>query len=205
MSTDLEEPRRGRPRDPAADDRIRQAAAQLLLEHGVDGTTVDAVAERAGVGKATVYRRWASKDDLALAAIETLLLREVQVPDTGSLRGDLTQVYRDLLTLASGAEGHAFFRLAAAEAVRDPRIAALYRESLGRRLELCAPIFDRAVERGELDAGADRQLMFDWPAGVIVLRVLIGSPLPNLEDAATLAEATLRGFARSSAVGGAAG
>ena len=47
--------------------------------------------------------------------------------------------------------------------------------------------------------------MFDWPAGVIVLRVLIGSPLPDPEDAPTLADATLRGFARSSATGGAAG
>lgn len=189
------EPRRGRPRDPDADVRIREAAASLLLERGVDGMTVDAVAERAGVGKATVYRRWSSKDSLALAAVEALLGLEVRVPDTGSLLGDLTEVYEDLLRLAGDDEGRAFFRLAAAEAGRDPRVGELYRISLANRLEVSGVIFDRAIARGELASDVDRQLVFDWPAGVIIMRILTNVPVPGVDEAAALARATIHGFA----------
>ncbi|RIQ26081.1 TetR/AcrR family transcriptional regulator [Jiangella rhizosphaerae] len=188
------EPRRGRPRDPEADRRIQEAAAGLLLERGIDGMTVDAVAERAGVGKATLYRRWASKDELALAAAEALFGLEVRVPDTGTLLGDLTEVYTDLLRLAGSAEGRAFFQRAATEAGRDPRIGELYRLSLAHRLAEVDAIFDRAIARGELPPDVDRQLMFDWPAGVIIMRILTGVPLPGVDEAATLARATIYGF-----------
>jgi AcrR family transcriptional regulator len=188
--------RRGRPRDPGAGTRIRDAAVSLLLEHGVAGMTIDAVAERAGVGKATVYRRWASKDELALAAIEAMLTDEVRVPDTGSLLGDLTVLYEDLLRLASeGPQGLGFFRTAAAEAARDQRIADLYRVSTERRRERCNVVLDRAVRRGELSPDADRALIFDWPTGLVLMRVLSNMPLPTAAEAATLAYATLHGFA----------
>ncbi|SDS64730.1 TetR/AcrR family transcriptional regulator [Jiangella sp. DSM 45060] len=188
------EPRRGRPRDPEADRRIREAAAGLLLERGVDGMTVDAVAERAGVGKATLYRRWASKDDLALAAAETLFELEVRVPDTGSLHGDLAEIYTDILTLAGSDDGLAFFRLAVKEAARDPRVAELYRASLATRLAGSSAVFDRAIARGELPPDVDRQLVFDWFTGMIVLRILTGVALPRPEDAEALARTTIYGF-----------
>lgn len=192
--SDADEPRRGRPRDPEAEHRIRAAAAGLLLEHGIDGMTIDAVAERAGVGKATLYRRWSSKDELVLAAAETLFELEVRVPDTGTLVGDLTEVYADLLRLAGSDEGRAFFRMAASEAGRDPRMGELYRVSLAARLDEVGALFDRAIARGELPPDADRKLMFDWPAGVIVMRILTDTPLPPVDDAAALARATVYGF-----------
>lgn len=191
-----DEPRRGRPRDPDADQRILDAAVRLLLDRGAQAMTVDAVAELAGVGKATVYRRWPSKDDLAFAAVEGLFTQEVRVPDTGSLLGDITDVYRDLLRLASGPDGDAFFRTAAVEAGRDNRIRDLYRISLANRLEVSNVIFDRAIDRGELDPDVDRQLFFDWPAGVLLLRILTGVPVPGVEEAGELARVTLYGFAR---------
>lgn len=190
------EPRRGRPRDPAADQRILAAAVRQLLDRGAQAMTVDAVAEAAGVGKATVYRRWASKDDLAYAAVAALLDQEVHVPDTGSLLGDMTEVYRDLLMLARRPDGEAFFRTAAAEAARDPRIAELYRVSLANRLKTSNIIFDRAVERGELAPDVDRQMFFDWPAGILMFRILVAVPLPHPDEAEKLARLTLYGFAR---------
>lgn len=191
----MNEIRPGRPRDPGVDDRIRGAAAELLLERGMDGTTVDAVAERAGVGKASVYRRWSGKDELALAAFDALVEREVPQPDTGSFEADLTQIIADLLELASGPGGESFFRLAAAESARDPRIADIYRRSLASRLEHCAGTFDRAIERGELHPDVDRQTMFDWPLGLILVRVLIGSGPPAVSEANWLARATIEGMA----------
>ena len=86
-------PRRGRPRDPDAEPRIREYALKLLLERGFDGMTVDDVAEAAGVGKATIYRRWASKELLANDAMAQLFDLEIPDADTGSIAGDLRQVY----------------------------------------------------------------------------------------------------------------
>jgi AcrR family transcriptional regulator len=64
-----ETPRRGRPRSERASDAIFDAAAELLLEHGLDAVSMDAVAERAGVSKATIYRWWPTKETLALDAL----------------------------------------------------------------------------------------------------------------------------------------
>ena len=78
----------GRPRDPALDAAILNAAQDLLIEHGYTETTVEAVARAAGTGKAAVYRRWPAKTDLVIAAVRALQSPPV-VPDTGTLRGDL--------------------------------------------------------------------------------------------------------------------
>lgn len=190
-----EEPRRGRPRDPEADHRIMGAAVRLLLERGADAMTVDDVAEAAGVGKATVYRRWATKDELAYAAVSELIDIEVLVPDTGSLLDDITEIYRALFEMANRPDGEAFFRAAAAEAARDPRIAELYRSSLANRLRTSNIIFDRAIARGELSPDVDRQMFFDWPAGIMMLRILTRAPMPHPDEAHELARLTLYGFA----------
>src|SRR6187551_908193 len=85
--------KRGRPRDPEADGRILAAASALILMRGFESMTVDEVASSAGVGKATVYRRWSRKEDLAVAAMEQLYRDEVPTADTGSIRGDLRAMF----------------------------------------------------------------------------------------------------------------
>src|SRR5580704_702465 len=82
--------RRGRPRDRAVDQRVLSAAWGLLHAGGYPALNVDDVAERAGVAKTTLYRRWPTKDHLAIAAAAQIL-GEVPIPDTGNLRGDLTE------------------------------------------------------------------------------------------------------------------
>src|SRR6478735_9683731 len=119
---DVQERRgRGRPRDPGTDERITAAAAELMLQRGFDRTTVDDVAAKAGVGKATVYRRWPSKEDLAVAAMETLYTAEMPEPDTGSIRDDLTASYRAALEFVNTPAGAAYIRTSIAESVRDDR------------------------------------------------------------------------------------
>ncbi|TWD72437.1 TetR family transcriptional regulator [Kribbella amoyensis] len=190
---DGERPRRGRPRDPDAEPRIRRYAVRLLLERGFDGMTVDDVAEAAGVGKATIYRRWASKEELANDAMAELFDIEIPDADTGSIGGDLRQVYRDALAFVSAKEGIALIRLAVTEATRDPQIAGLYRSFLDRRIELTRAALDRARERGEpVRATADPVLMVQWLAGLLIVRTLTGDPMPAVEDADHLAEMTLR-------------
>ncbi len=186
--------RRGRPRDPDADARIRHAAAQLLLERGFDRMTVDEVAEHAGVAKATVYRRYPSKEDLAVDALETLFEVEIPVPDTGSLRGDLERVYADAVAFASSPAGAAFMRLAVVEACRDPRVAALYRRMIDNRQECAAVIFERARARGELRVDVDPTTVVHWLSGMLVLRMIMNAPLPTPAEISELVDVLLRGI-----------
>jgi AcrR family transcriptional regulator len=184
---------RGRPRDPGTDLRIRRAAAELLLERGFDKTTVDEVAARAGVGKATVYRRWASKEDLAVAAMESLYEAEFPAPDTGSIISDLTESYRAVLTFVNSPEGEGFLRVSIAESVRDERIALLYRQSILRREEQARDAFARAIQRGEVRPDADIDSAVEWLGGTITVRAVQGRPLPTVDDVTRLVGFTLRG------------
>src|SRR6266516_2076826 len=174
--------RRGRPRDPDAEPRIRQYAVQLLLERGFDGMTVDDVAEAAGVGKATIYRRWASKEQLANDAMADLFDLEIPDADTGSIAEDLRQVYRYALTFVNSERGLALIRLAVSEANRDARSAAIYRTFLERRIALTRDAVERARARGEsIRSSADPVLMVEWLAGVFIIRALTGQPMPAPE------------------------
>src|ERR671929_840669 len=91
--------RGGRPRDPSRDSVIRAAILRLLAEVGYSALTMDAVAAEAGVGKATIYRRWRTKQDLVVDTISDLNREEATPPDSGSLEGDLRQMLRQLVSV----------------------------------------------------------------------------------------------------------
>src|SRR3954454_2553310 len=99
--------RGGRPRDPSRDGVIRAAILRLLAEVGYGALTMDAVASEAGVGKATIYRRWRTKQDLVVDTISDLNRAEATTPDTGSLEGDLRLVMRSMVSMVSGPTGAA--------------------------------------------------------------------------------------------------
>ncbi|TCM41127.1 TetR/AcrR family transcriptional regulator [Kribbella sp. VKM Ac-2568] len=188
-----ERPRRGRPRDPEAEPRIRRYAVQLLLERGFDGMTVDDVAEAAGVGKATIYRRWASKELLANDAMAQMFDIEIPDADTGSIAGDLRQVYRDALIFVNSKEGISLIRLAVSEMNRDEQFTVFYRSFLQRRIALTAAALERARRRGEpIRASADPVLMVQWLAGVLIVRALTGEKMPSVDDADHLVAMTMR-------------
>jgi len=188
--------RRGRPRDPETDRRILAAAADLLLHRGFDRMTVDDVAARAGVGKATVYRRWASKEDLAVAAMEKLFSVELPQIDSGSIVEDLTHSYRATLAFVNSPEGSAFLRMSVAEAIRDERIAALYRASSERTEAEATRMYERAVDRGEVRPDLDIPAAVHTLIGILVYRTISGRALPTMADLDGLVELTLRGVHR---------
>src|ERR1700754_1243802 len=111
--------------------------------------TADDAADAAGVGKATIYRRWASKELLVNDAMADLFDMEIPDADTGSLAEDLRQVYLYALTFVNSPKGVALIRLAVSEATRDERSATIYREFLRRRIELTREALERARSRGE--------------------------------------------------------
>jgi AcrR family transcriptional regulator len=189
---------RGRPRDPATDEKITKAAADLMLMRGYDRTTVDDVADRAGVGKATVYRRWPSKEDLAVAAMETLYSAEMPEPDTGSIETDLAASYRAVLTFVNTPEGEAYLRTSIAESVRDDRIAALYRASTERREQASRVTFERAIARGEVRPDIDLDTAVQWLGGLLAVRAITNRPMPTLDDVDQLVAFTLHGVLQKS-------
>jgi AcrR family transcriptional regulator len=190
---------RGRPRDPQTDGRITAAAARLILQRGFDKTTVDDVAAAAGVGKATVYRRWPSKEDLAVAAMESLYAAEFPEPDTGSIRTDLAASYRGVLEFVNTPEGEAYLRMSIAESVRDPRIAALYKGATERRELTSRRTFERAIARGEVRPDIDVDAAVQWLGGLLAVRAITNRPMPAVDEVDRLVEFTLNGVADRSA------
>ena len=186
--------RAGRPRDAELDGRILDATLQLLAEHGYEHTTMDEVAHRAGVAKATVYRRYPSKESLAVDALKRMFELEFPVPDTGSFRRDLELVYADLLDFAATSQGQALIRLAVTESCRDPRVGGMYADWLRSREAACRAVFERAVERDEMRADVPRRLVFEWVPAMLVLRAVTGDAPVDPVGAAALVDLTLRGI-----------
>ncbi|WP_197417680.1 TetR/AcrR family transcriptional regulator [Mycobacterium sp. GA-2829] len=164
----------GRPRDPDVDQRALSAAVSIFGEDGWSGFTIDAVARRAGVGKASIYRRWPDKERLLTAALEVHMGHLADV-DTGSLRGDLIALARQLLGLYLGDAGRAAQRLAH-EAPATPVLSAQY-ESLRRsQLDAARRIVRRGISRGETSADTPVNLLLDCLAGGVMNHVMATPP-----------------------------
>jgi AcrR family transcriptional regulator len=174
-------PRRGRPRSETAHQAILEAVAGLLVERGLAAVSMDAVAERAGVSKATIYRWWRTKESLALDALYAEWASVPPARDTGSLRGDLLSLLRPWARLAAS---RPYGRVVAAlltEAQSDPLFAAEYRERFvePRRAQGRA-IFRRAIERGEIPASTKIEVALDLLYGPLYHRLLHGhAPLSD--------------------------
>ncbi|HEU5420268.1 MAG TPA: TetR/AcrR family transcriptional regulator [Streptosporangiaceae bacterium] len=156
MTTPAPEPARHRRRGQQLESALLEAAWDELVEVGFARLTMESVAARARTGIAVLYRRWANKDQLVLAAFEHYrLARPVEVPDTGSLRGDLL----GLLTAFSNARA-TFIAVAAAGAfsglLADTGLTpAQARDKIlgDQRVRSDQVIYQRAHERGEIDLG----------------------------------------------------
>jgi AcrR family transcriptional regulator len=166
-----ESKRPGRPRDARVEAVVRQAVRDALAEGGFGALTIDGVAARAGVGKATIYRRWRSKEELVRDALGELLQQEA-APDTGSLAGDLRVLIDGFVTDIHGVRGQLMPSLCG-EAQTDPDLAAILDSFSSRKHELMAEVFRRAKKRGEVRATVDPEIALDMLLGPIVFRKLI--------------------------------
>ncbi len=175
---DLAEPAepapRGRPRSVKAHAAILEAAAGLLLEYGLDAVSMDAVAARAGVSKATIYRWWPTKETLALDALYTEWSAAAPVPrDTNSLRGDLVELMAPWARLVTAQPYARVIAALLAKTRADPAFAAEYRQRIIEpRRDQAREIFHRAIERGEVQVGVDLEVALDLIYGPLYLRLL---------------------------------
>ena len=173
---------RGRPRSEKARKAILNAAAELLLARGLSAVSMDAVAERAGVSKATIYRWWPTKETLALDALYTEWDTTRPSPrDTGSLRGDLLAMMRPWARLATSRPYGRVLAALITEAQTDPVFAAVYRQRLLEpRRDQARAVFLRAIERGEIPADTKVEVALDLLYGSLYHRLLHGhAPLTD--------------------------
>jgi AcrR family transcriptional regulator len=171
-----ETPLRGRPRSEKARKAILDAAAELLLDRGLSAVSMDAVAERAGVSKATIYRWWPTKETLALDALYTEWDAVRTSPrDTDSLRGDLLALLRPWARLAGSRPYGRVIGALITKAQSDPEFAAEYRQHvIEPRRDQARAIFRRAIERGEIRADTKIEVALDLLYGALYHRMLHG-------------------------------
>jgi AcrR family transcriptional regulator len=169
--------RPGRPRDPELDGTILRATMALLCEQGFPGTTVEAVAERAGVGKATIYRRWATREDLLLAAGGEMGPCPGD-PDCGNLRDDLLVIVGGLVSMVTETPVGALLPATVDEAARNPEMRSRLDAFIDARRATVRTVLARAAARGELRDGLDHELVIDLLSGPVFTRILLtGAPL----------------------------
>ncbi|MEO1913013.1 MAG: TetR/AcrR family transcriptional regulator [Myxococcales bacterium] len=157
----------GRPRSEEAHQAILDATLELLVEVGFSGLTVEGVASRAGVGKATIYRRWASKIPLIVEAFGQL--PGFEDCDTGSLAEDLKQMLKRYLEVFNTTALSAVLPSLAGERFHNPELSVLFEPVSKNRRQPLLAAFDRARERGEIPSDIDIELAADLVVGPIAV------------------------------------
>jgi AcrR family transcriptional regulator len=184
----------GRPR-VAETDRAILAACLTLFERGGYGTLkMDDVAVEAGVTKATVYRRWPTKAALVVAAVSPLYQQSLELPDTGSLRGDLLIMVENTRTLLSGRSGRILKSLVF-EMSEHAELHEMLQAEIYRRRKLYQHVLTRSIGRGETRADVDQELVTELLIGPFWLRTLIFPAPISAELVAQIVDMVLRGVA----------
>jgi AcrR family transcriptional regulator len=150
--------RLGRKRDHTRDPEILAAALDVLAEEGYDGMTIDMVAARAKAGKATLYRRWASKGELVVDAVACMKREDLapdSLPDTGTLRGDLVAMIKPR-TVEEGEKKLQIMAGLVSVLSRSPELSgAIEQAIIAPRAEINRRLLQRSIDRGEADPDCD--------------------------------------------------
>ena len=160
----------GRPRDPGVDDRVAAAAVELFGETGWSGFSIEAVARRSGVGKASIYLRWHSKEELLVAALSQEISMFSQV-DTGAVRSDLVLLARQLLDRYLGPAGRASLRLGV-EPSQNPAIDQHFAALTQSQVLAARAIVRRGIARGELRPDVSVTLLLDTLCGGAMMHAM---------------------------------
>ena len=158
MTQLTDQPKLGRKRDLSRDAEILDAALEVLAETGYDGMTIDMVAARAKAGKATVYRRWASKGELVIEAVACMKQNDIsaeKLPDTGTLRGDLIAMVKPR-TIEDAQQKLRVMAGVMSLLGQSPELAEAAREAIVEpRMAVNRMFLRRAIDRGEISPDVD--------------------------------------------------
>ena len=197
MTESMSTVRRGRPRSEASKDAVLASAFEVLCDRGYADLSIEAVASRAGVGKATIYRWWSSRQALAVEAFFTATQTELAFPDTGAASEDFRMQIQQLAHLLRGATGEAMVAM-----VTGSRHDALLREALATRW--IAPRrrwgkdrMLRAIADRECLDGLDPDVALELMYSPIYSRLLFGRPVPSASEVDGLLRIVFAGIFRT--------
>jgi AcrR family transcriptional regulator len=196
-ASSIPKPRRGgRPRSDKARAAILKATAELFQDQHLRSISMDAVAQRAGVSKATIYRWWTSKGTLALDAFLAELTAAIgPPPDKGSLIADLKAHIRSLVASYAGTPAGKMLAELVGAFPTDPELVEGFRTHVAAQIrQRTRLMFERAVGRREIAANADIDLAMDVLYGTIWIRLLLGTGALDERFADALVEMAVKGL-----------
>ncbi|MGB7442065.1 MAG: TetR/AcrR family transcriptional regulator [Coleofasciculaceae cyanobacterium] len=163
----------GRPRSTQS---MLQATLELLAEVGFEAMSIDAIAARARVGKTTIYRRYAGKEELVADAIESIR-EEITIPNTGHLQSDIDLLIQNAAQITLSPLGRQTVAMIISSASSNPKFAEIYwKKYLQPRRQAFSIVLERAKARNEIPGNLDSDLVFDTMSG-IMLYALIFQPI----------------------------
>jgi AcrR family transcriptional regulator len=187
--------RPGRPRSEEADRPIIDAALSLFAESGADGLCIEQVAARAGVGKATIYRRWPGKEDLLLDALATLKV-PLPTPQGRSVGTDLVALLDAMGKESADPRRARLFALLQGEGLRYPRLMARYMETVVEpRRDVVRSVLRRGVATGELREETDIEAALFMLSGAVLARGRYGQEPIEAGYPRRVVDELLRGLA----------
>lgn len=186
--------RGGRPRSERAHQAILTAAREILIEQGFAAMRLEHVAARAGVGKATIYRRWPSKEALAQDLLTQLAGPHIAVADTGNTRDELLASVVNPMRAVSKTDFGPVIRAMLSQIASNPRVGDPFRATVveARRGEI-AKVIERGIARGDLRADADPGVATELLVGPVYFRLMFGGVL-DINFAERVVDSVLRGF-----------
>jgi AcrR family transcriptional regulator len=192
---------KGRPRSVAADRAILEAFRELLSEKGFADLRLEHVASRAGVGKSTIYRRWASKEDLAEQLLEQLAGPHIAIKETGDTRAELLTAVVNPMHAVTDTPFGPVIRALLSQIAINPKLGDPFRRDVvgARRTEI-ARVVRRGIARGDLKPTADPDMAIDLLVGPVYFRVMFGGEL-TLDFANEVVDAYLAAFGTASVDG----
>ncbi|WP_130799108.1 TetR/AcrR family transcriptional regulator [Streptomyces otsuchiensis] len=201
--------RTGRPRSAEAHSAILRATRTALAELGWSRLSMSDVAARAGVARTTLYRRWPGKNELVVDAVAALLDEQLELPDSGSLAGDIEGVVLRFAQLLERPETRSALMAVVAESTRDPALRERVTAAIvDRQKALVLRGRERARARGELPPETDEaasaresDLVFDVIAGTVVHRALVSGEPVDAEWARRFTRMVLGGLPALTAEG----
>jgi AcrR family transcriptional regulator len=182
----------GRPRDPHIDERILDAAAQQLINGGIGGLRMDALAELTGVAKTTVYRRWPSRAHLIVAVLQRGQA-QIGTPQTGDIRTDLLTFTTRLAAVLDPPLMRQLAAELAAAVAHDPDLGSKVRALWSDRRQQIADVVEQAAIRGELRRDVRTSIVVDQLAGALYYHVLVTGEALTETYAEELVDTVLRG------------
>jgi AcrR family transcriptional regulator len=157
---------------------VIDATIEVLAEQGVESVSIADIAKRAGVHETSIYRRWGTRANLLLSAVQGRLRTDVPIPDTGTLHSDLVELLHGSAAFMQSPYGEALQRIALQS--HSPDDDATRDAFLAERLAVVDTLIQRAATRGELRPNIDLKTLLDAILGPLNRRVLLtGEPLDN--------------------------